>query len=452
LQNFLKPYTLNVCGQSAEFCKNCFRQSGHKMKSKSSLFSLCLAIFVGLGLFPSQTNAQGTSSFPCADDNRQCVLPKDGKRYKISFGAENSFFHLTAQGVGSILCSTHTFGEPRIKNDTPLKCRADVSTPVDDEQIVSTCAYGSTCSVEVAEGQYAIITLSNLFGNVSFSNYATSDFKCDFSQFFNSNEVSLNVIINGLPLKDSICTVSQPLDSFSKRSGDAQWKICGTENNQCELPSIGAYLVRYGADDRWFYREYYGQSFKCANSSLQDVAKGAQKRCEYLAIPQVKGITGNWTQLTSCDGCPSTTYSYTEGVTQGNAKTEESSWSVEVGLELETGTALTKAKTSIKTTTGGAKTISESFTKEANTTQTIECDKGALWQWTSRVDEFCLPGKDKCETVASSTIFRCTSAEDQPNEEKMVALTENEKRDWEARFPGQTAPEMRNYWDPFPSQ
>lgn len=57
------------------------------------------------------------------------------------------------------------------------------------------------------------------------------------------------------------------------------WKQCSTENGTCEVSA--ASIIRYGADNRWTY-QYKTENVSCSNSVFGDPAGGASKSCFIL--------------------------------------------------------------------------------------------------------------------------------------------------------------------------
>lgn len=59
-------------------------------------------------------------------------------------------------------------------------------------------------------------------------------------------------------------------------SGD--WRVCAEEGRRCAVRGWGA--VRYGAQNRFVYREVRNATLQCDNSMFGDPAPGRSKRCE----------------------------------------------------------------------------------------------------------------------------------------------------------------------------
>lgn len=193
-----------------------------------------------------------------------------------------------------------------------------------------------------------------------------------------------------------------------------------------DMKRDGTYIVRYGVDSRWVYRTFNGTEFPCGLLSFgSDPAENVYKSCEYLSAPQIKYVYGKWEEVELCEGCSKEIYTKRVGVTQGEAKTTESSWSVELSLTLEEsagveGVSSSKVSSTLTATTAGAESISNSFTTQYETETQFECEKGALYQWVTTVEDICGPLSKSCTTVARAHEFICTDPSDVPGPERRV--------------------------------
>lgn len=90
-------------------------------------------------------------------------------------------------------------------------------------------------------------------------------------------------------------TSSEPQPAAGAKSGryggggwSGDWRHCADEGRRCSVRGWG--VVRYGARDRFVYREVRNANLQCDNSMFGDPAPGRSKRCEV----RLYGDGGGW--------------------------------------------------------------------------------------------------------------------------------------------------------------
>jgi CEL-III-like protein len=73
----------------------------------------------------------------------------------------------------------------------------------------------------------------------------------------------------------------------SASQGRADWSRCADEHKTCTIHDSGRNLIRYGANNRYFYLEVEGLStVMCDNTTFGDPVQGTGKGCDYMEAPQ----------------------------------------------------------------------------------------------------------------------------------------------------------------------
>jgi len=248
--------------------------------------------------------------------------------------------------------------------------------------------------------------------------YVSSSFPCKADDFVGVNAAA----VNGSGAR---CEYSEPVEA----APGAVWTTCAAENATCRFPASGSYLVRFGArlPDDFFYRVISGSQVNCTNAAFKgDPASGFTKRCDYLELPKIASVSGAWEVVGMCEGCSDVTYNLVTGVTQGNEKSSASAWSFELGQEVsvsaDVGFASVAGTVTAGQTWSGGNAITDSFTKDDETTLTVSCESGKLWQWVTSVQNYCMPNSGStsdCVTVARSKMFQCLSPDESPRSQPL---------------------------------
>lgn len=380
-----------------------------KRKNIVKFFAIASALMLSAGFaLPQIASAQ--ESFRCAGENEYCNLPGTHDHYATSYGSADRSVIVETENLGTIPCS-NDLGDPH--RDVGKSCNAIEVRQATSEPKLSFARCASEnqkCTVPAADGEYAVVRYGAngkwLYNNVG------SDVWCA-NGYFGFN-------FDPLPNVAKVCEKSTTMLKGAARGSESRWQTCANEGGDCKpLGGFGTYLIRYGADTRWLYRTVVGNALGCNSSAFgRDPADGTFKHCQYMGLRTVRNVQGQWNRLNACGGCGANTYKITKGVERGKTRESTSHWTQEVKVSVESGFKVAgiggTANVETTTTFGKSDTVASSFTETAGTEFEIHCDKGALWQLQTTVDEFCRPSSASCSTTAKAEVFQCATVQDQP--------------------------------------
>lgn len=354
--------------------------------------------------------ANAEESFRCASENQFCSLPATYDHFSTSFGSPNRSIIVETENLRVLPCS-NDLGDPH--GNVAKSCNAvEVhNEPAGSELSFKRCAgENQNCAVPHVSNEYYVVRYG-ANGKWLYNNVA-SDVWCANGGFGFGVDPVPNVVKS--------CEVSTtPLKGIS--SGNrSQWQTCANEGGDCVPRSgFGSYLIRYGADTRWLYRTVIGKGLACGAGPFgSDPAYGTYKSCQYIGIPTVREVQGEWKQVVACGGCEPHTFRSTWGVEKGKERSSTSHWTQEVKVSVESGFKVKgvggTANVESTTSFGESETVASSFTQIAGTEIEIPCAKGALWQLNTKVDEFCRPNSPSCSTTSKTQVFQCAALGELP--------------------------------------
>lgn len=373
---------------------------------------------------------------PCGGWGTECYLPADrpdgtldaNQMTVLSYGAKGGGWqNVIFSGLRQVRCQWYA-------GDQGGGDKQCVSAKIDLPKVDhwNDCASGS-CSITVSNpNAFRIIRYGATSGSDSrwMYMYAAKDTKCVHNDFGGMEG-------DPFPNVAKKCQVSS--NEFTGKPG-ASWTVCtssGASGQVCQFPNSGNYLVRYGPIDlSWAtYRIVTGTGIDCRegpfnwNAAASAASANYGKRCDYLPLPQIARVSGAWDLVGMCLDCGDISYNVTVGVEQGKSRESETSWSLELSTSFRTGNdeSPTGTETSFTASYGARDLIAQSFTKSQGTEFAITCDKGALWQWTTAVENVCFPGStdpNECLTIARSKMFKCMAATDDPGDEPVQVGTQ----------------------------
>jgi hypothetical protein len=273
---------------------------------------------------------------------------------------------------------------------------------------------GQRCKVDVKEGEIKMVRYGTPQGNRWLYSYVAEDFDCRLNGLGYDVDVAPNVYKQ--------CEVATKPEPYV-----GTWETCASgEGVSCNFADDGPRLVRYGdaTSDRFWYKTVLGKNITCGLGTFRwDPAPNVYKACEYLKVPfeqRLVKVRGYWEKVLRCKDCSSTTFEITTGVTTGKETVKSSEWgsSLTASIESTAGvsaggvSAETKIGFSATTSSSFANSVGSSFTKEQSSTKSIDCTKGAIYQFVTSVDEFCAAGV--CTTTAMSDEFICQTPTEAP--------------------------------------
>ena len=380
-----------------------------------------------MALFPHAAHAY--MAYSCGDEGQKCfpeyetseLEDEDRPRVTVvSFGANSVFSSIMVQGVRDLSCTTALFADPAA--GAPKKCTAiSYNLPKVENWISCGTQAGGNCVDEVIAPDHIRLARFGAGGRYIYA-FVSKGFACPKTYF---DGIAFDPFEN--ILKE--CAISAndiPVASASR------WRPCGSvaDNNtksECAFPEPGNYLVRFydkalGEKFRAYgHRMVTGKSFECSKTSTNYSIGIGSIACQYLRLPQVSSVEGQWQLVGSCQDCGEIEYKVTVGVERGNRKERESSWTNEVSTEVSSEVFGVEASASATFSWGGRSLLEESFALSAGMEYTVTCDKGALWQWTTEVQNTCFAENVECEVLARSRDFLCVGSGVSPSEFVSVA-------------------------------
>lgn len=183
----------------------------------------------------------------------------------------------------------------------------------------------------------------------------------------------------------------------------SDWIVTGVAiqpYRECQ-PPIGAFCV-----GRWNDQQYQPRRLIVYMEPYSAFLKTA-----------VSVVTGQWVELSNCNGCSDTNFQYVTGVTSGKSfgSTSETSRSISltVGLSAEVNVPFGKVQPKVEWTgtmsESQARSIASSFESQQSSTFTQSCARGRLFQW-----ETTAAIEDGSRSTARAKLFVCTGNDDYP--------------------------------------
>lgn len=393
------------------------------------------AIFLGTAFVTPRAAAQALDPpatfdpYPCGGPGSICNIVSRHKSdgsvdfdhvTTVSYGDPDfdAFHNILSSGISEIRCEA-VLGDPTVGRNKPCQVQTVLLPKATGWQ---PCAYGTVCPVTVAANNYRVARFGT--GNRWVYLLVASAYRCDVADF------------NGMRFDPNVGVAKSCQTSTNEISPSpgSIWRPCaGGTGAECRFPASGTYLVRYGANNAWFYRLMTGSKASCDTSTFNgDPVVGGNKRCDLLEIGQIAKIVGRWEPVGMCANCGSIEYTVSVGVEQGKTRERESAWSAEFSTTVSSssgvltdGVAKTQASTTFTVGASGRDLLAESFTKSENHELKMSCDKGALWQWVTTVENRCFPGgksRSDCFTAARSKMFQCIAQTQPPGTQPIEQL------------------------------
>lgn len=119
--------------------------------------------------------------------------------------------------------------------------------------------------------------------------------------------MQIQIILKGMGrlfLTSLLAIAAQTFMPEASQAQNSSWVPCARENRYCQLPSDQMYIVRYGAQGRYYYSQEYSGT-RCDNQNFRDPNVGVVKSCDYLLYGSPRRPTppqGTWTFCSSENG------------------------------------------------------------------------------------------------------------------------------------------------------
>ena len=379
------------------------------MKKVMNLLGLVLFALIGILM----ANDLYAKVIPCGTEGQQCVQ-NGNDVHRTIYGKETKFAMLT-QNVNPLTCSHLVFGgDPEYGVNKSCAWSSVITLA---NYTWTKCAngdQGDSCKVNVKEGEVKMVRYGTPQGNRWLYSFTAGDVDCRLNGFGYDVDVAPNVYKQ--------CEVATKPEPYV-----GSWETCASsEGAICNFVDDGPRLVRYGdsTSNRFWYKTVLGKKLTCGVGTFRwDPALNVYKACEYLKVPfeqRLVKVHGYWEKVLSCKGCDSTTFALTAGVTTGKETVKSSEWGASLTTSIESTAGVNVGAASAETTIGFSATVSSSFansigssfTKENSALRSVECKKGAVYQFVTSVDELCAAGV--CTTTATSNEFICQTPAEAP--------------------------------------
>ena len=288
-------------------------------------------------------------------------------------------------------------------------------------------------------GEYVLARYGTPEGNRWVYNYQSSSFVCrDVAFGYRFNDVNPGIFKH--------CQITVPKSTTKVDGSKARWENCAGEGTFCALSPGKVHLVRYGADnpnnllaESWLYRTVTGNGIQCNGFSFgSDPYPNQIKRCQYLPLPGVVQVVGQWKRVETCYKCPEVSEEITVGVTKGSSRTNSKEFTQQVELSMSKGFEVKGLSSSYSITSTTGVSLASSITQHLSETTTSKkkrtCPanlvpgKGeegiSMWQLQMSISPSCAPGDTICEIVVGSAYYRCDKAN--PAQDSSWLTTNNE--------------------------
>jgi formylglycine-generating enzyme required for sulfatase activity len=388
-----------------------------------ALFFLLLAI----ALLPQAAHAY--TAYSCGSDGQKC-FPEDEtsevddenrpRITVVSFGANSVFSSIMVQGVRELPCSGALFGDPAI--GAAKKCTAiSYNLPEVESWISCGTQAGGNCVNEFVPPDHIRLARYGVGGRFVYM-FVSKGYACPKTYFEGINFDPFENVVKECAISANNIPVA----------ASSRWRPCGSVagingKSECVFSEPGNYLVRFydkalGEKFRAYgHRMITGKSFECSQAASGYTIGIGSIACQYIRLPQIARVEGQWQLVGSCQDCGDIEYKVTVGVERGNRKERESPWTNEVSTEVSSEVFGVEASASATFSWGGRSLLEESFALSAGMEYTVTCDKGALWQWTTEVQNTCFAENVECEVLARSRDFLCVGSGVSPSEFVSVA-------------------------------
>jgi formylglycine-generating enzyme required for sulfatase activity len=362
---------------------------------------------------------EGQNCFP--EDETSEVDDEDRPRITVvSYGANSTFSSAMFQGIREMPCAAALFGDPAI--GAAKKCTAiSYNLPKVENWIPCGTQTGGNCVNEPIAPDHIRLARFGVSGRFVYM-FVSKGYACPKTYFEGINFDPYENIVKECSISSNDIPVAV----------SSRWRPCGSVagingKSECVFSEPGNYLVRFydkalGEKFRAYgHRMVTGKSFECSQASTGYTIGIGSIACQYIRLPQISKVEGQWQLVGSCQDCGDIEYKVMVGVERGNRQERESSWTREVSTEVATEVFGVEASASATFSWGGRSLLEESFALSAGMEYTVTCDKGALWQWTTEVQNTCFAENVECEVLARSRDFLCVGSGVSPSEFVSVA-------------------------------
>lgn len=421
---------------------------------RSLFFAAVMCAGAACFLAPQQASAAQAVSgasrpYPCVQAyNDQCgvapVYGGDGKTVNaaqvtvLSYGKGATYHNLFLSGIKTVECWQYL---GRATDGDDYTCTLQAIT-LPDAGGWTDCAVDAQgfCGPPMAAHTYRIARYGDGATKWVYA-FVSSAFPCPASDTTNTKTFD-GFRFNTDTSKANIATTGTKKCQYSHNvftgAPGSFWSTCAAaEGATCKFPGLGTYLVRYGNKQttRYFYRVVTGSQIKCQLTYFRAdhvhfnmVDPGGNKVCQYLELPTITSIHGDWRLVGMCANCGDVNFNVTSGVERGSTHEQETSFSSEVSASVTAdggigGIAETSTTVSASYSQAARNMISDSFSKNESASFTVLCGSGGLWQWVTGVTTQCVAGNDDdCEIDAKSNFFRCLPTSVSPGNEGPLSL------------------------------